>query len=233
STPSADVNSVMISPHPPRLRINRRNTVSVTPAIGASTVAGAISIPPIETDEGTASVATACVETDCVETGDSPVGPELYHNFRTVRFSFPSSPCPSKTNPPPKRGPIFLFYQCKSVKIRGLLLRRSSPRRSRRVLLGILPPETLHPPRRIHQLLLAGKERMAVRADFHRDIALMGRPGNKRVAARAMHAHFMVIGMNSCHHSRSNLNANHSILLDGGRIQQPEQRSAISCQPSA
>src|SRR5271168_2914567 len=35
------------------LRIKRRNTVSVTPAIGASTVAGATATPPITTDAGT------------------------------------------------------------------------------------------------------------------------------------------------------------------------------------
>ena len=35
------------------LRINRRNTVSVTPAMGASTVAGATVTPPIVTDAGT------------------------------------------------------------------------------------------------------------------------------------------------------------------------------------
>src|SRR5438045_5432187 len=42
----------MISPHPLRLRMKRRKTVSVTPAIGASTVAGAISTGPIEKLEG-------------------------------------------------------------------------------------------------------------------------------------------------------------------------------------
>ena len=41
-TPCELVNSVMISPQPPRLRMKRRKTVSVTPAMGASTVAGAI-----------------------------------------------------------------------------------------------------------------------------------------------------------------------------------------------
>src|SRR4051794_4192172 len=39
----------MISPQPPRLRMKRRKTVSVTPAIGARTVAGAIVTGPIET----------------------------------------------------------------------------------------------------------------------------------------------------------------------------------------
>ena len=37
----------MIRPQPPRLRMKRRKTVSVTPAIGASTVAGDSVIDPI------------------------------------------------------------------------------------------------------------------------------------------------------------------------------------------
>jgi len=41
-SPSALVNSVMISPQPPKPRITRRKIVSVTPAIGAKTVAGRI-----------------------------------------------------------------------------------------------------------------------------------------------------------------------------------------------
>ena len=51
-TPWELVNSVMISPQPPRLRMKRRNTVSVTPAMGASTVAGAIVTGPIENRVG-------------------------------------------------------------------------------------------------------------------------------------------------------------------------------------
>ena len=47
-TPCELVNSVMISPQPPWLRMKRRKTVSVTPAMGASTVAGAIFTGPIE-----------------------------------------------------------------------------------------------------------------------------------------------------------------------------------------
>ena len=47
-TPCELVNSVMIRPQPPRLRMKRRKTVSVTPAIGASTVAGAMRTGPME-----------------------------------------------------------------------------------------------------------------------------------------------------------------------------------------
>ena len=46
-TPCELVNSVMMRPQPPRFRMKRRKTVSVTPAMGASTVAGAISMGPM------------------------------------------------------------------------------------------------------------------------------------------------------------------------------------------
>src|SRR6185312_5409931 len=75
--PSAEVNSVMIRPHPPRFRMKRRNTVSVTPAMGASTVAGAIRTFPIVNEDGT----------DCVARTPSPAsGPELSQYLRTPLF---------------------------------------------------------------------------------------------------------------------------------------------------
>src|SRR5271169_3875723 len=49
---SALVNSVMIRPQPPKPRIMRRKTVSVTPAIGASTVVGEMCLSRIEKDGG-------------------------------------------------------------------------------------------------------------------------------------------------------------------------------------
>src|SRR4029077_16604007 len=77
--PSAEVNSVMINPQPPRLRMKRRNTVSVTPAMGASTVAGAMHTLPIVNDEGTG---TARVAED-----DSPApGVEASQNLRIHPF---------------------------------------------------------------------------------------------------------------------------------------------------
>jgi hypothetical protein len=82
----------MISPHPPRLRMNRRNTVSVTPAIGASTVAGEILTPPISTDAGTDRVGREFVARTCPEqqskgpslaiAADTPAG--LSQNFFTA-----------------------------------------------------------------------------------------------------------------------------------------------------
>jgi len=52
TTPCELVNSVISSPQPPWLRIRRRNTVSVTPAMGANTVAGRTGIGPTLYEEG-------------------------------------------------------------------------------------------------------------------------------------------------------------------------------------
>src|SRR6516165_6548024 len=49
----------MISPQPSRFRMNRRKTVSVTPAMGASTVAGAMVIGPMENLGGKTCIAGA------------------------------------------------------------------------------------------------------------------------------------------------------------------------------
>ena len=62
--------------------------------------------------------------------------------------------------------------------------------------LGILPTEALHAPSRIHQPLFTGKERMANRANFHVNVALVGRTSLKIVSAGAHHPHRVVIGMN-------------------------------------
>src|SRR6266849_10078231 len=50
--PSELVNSVISSPHPPSPRITRRKSVSVTPAMGASTAAGRIVKSRILNDAG-------------------------------------------------------------------------------------------------------------------------------------------------------------------------------------
>src|SRR5579864_666403 len=66
--------------------------------------------------------------------------------------------------------------------------------------LGILAAEALHAAGGVHQLLLAGEERMAVRADFYADIALMGRPGHEGIPAGAMHTDFVIRRVDSCFH---------------------------------
>src|SRR6266576_6125620 len=45
----------------------------------------------------------------------------------------------------------------------------------RRLNLGVLATEALNAAGGVHQLLLAGEERMAIRANFYPDVALMGR----------------------------------------------------------
>src|SRR5579883_204964 len=69
--------------------------------------------------------------------------------------------------------------------------------------------ETVHTALGIHQLLPAGKERMAVRADLHADVAFVRRARAERVAAGANHVHFFIGGMNSGFH-RGTLSLTHS-----------------------
>ena len=45
--------------------------------------------------------------------------------------------------------------------------------------LGVLAAEALDAPCGIHELLLARKERVATRTDFHVDVALVGRAGRE------------------------------------------------------
>src|SRR5262249_51639019 len=61
----------------------------------------------------------------------------------------------------------------------------------------VFPLEALHATGRIHELLLAGEERMALRADFHPDVRfgrarlddLPARAGDRRVHVFRMNAH--------------------------------------------
>src|SRR5690606_23723884 len=55
----------------------------------------------------------------------------------------------------------------------------------RGALVSVALTEALHPPRRVHQLLLAGKVRVTRRTDFHLNARLC-RPRLQRVAARTV-----------------------------------------------
>jgi hypothetical protein len=68
------------------------------------------------------------------------------------------------------------------------------------VALGVLAAEALHATGRVEQFLLAGEERVATGADFYVQIAFVGGPGYKIVAARANHADFAICGMDGCFH---------------------------------
>lgn len=68
--------------------------------------------------------------------------------------------------------------------------------RNRGVRLGVLAAEAFNATSSIHQALLPSKERVAVRADFDADVAFVGGPGLKVVAAGANHADGFVVGMN-------------------------------------
>ena len=71
--------------------------------------------------------------------------------------------------------------------------------------LGVFAAEALHSARGINQFLFAGEERVAVRADFHRDIALMRGTCSEIITARAMDAYRFVCGMNTSLHDLVNL----------------------------
>src|ERR1039458_1361546 len=62
--------------------------------------------------------------------------------------------------------------------------------------LGILAAEALNAARGVHQALFAGVERVAYRADFHVNVALVSRTGLKIAPAGAFHLHRDVVGMN-------------------------------------
>ena len=98
----------------------------------------------------------------------------------------------------------------------------------RRLGLGVLAAEALDSAGGVDQLLLAGEEGMAVRADFYADVAFMGRAGRECITARAVHTYFAITRMNGCFHVDSNLDSNHLILSDFHRIQQP---SAVGVGP--
>ena len=99
-----------------------------------------------------------------------------------------------------------------SVWIRGLLFRGFD--------LGVLAAEALDAASGVHQLLLTGEEWMAVGADFNADVAPVRGAGGKRVAAGAVHTHFMIRRMNGCFHGVPNLDSDHLILPDFPKIQQ-------------
>jgi hypothetical protein len=70
---------------------------------------------------------------------------------------------------------------------------------------GVFAAEAFDAACGVHQLLLAGKEGMAIRADFYVDVAPVCGTGNECAATGAVYAHFMVCGMNSCLHEISRL----------------------------
>ena len=65
---------------------------------------------------------------------------------------------------------------------------------------AVLAAEALDAAGGIDQLLLAGEERVATRADFYVDVALMRGTRGECAAARAMHAYFVVCRMDGCLH---------------------------------
>src|SRR6266404_96722 len=90
-----------------------------------------------------------------------------------------------------------------------ILLRRCLGRR----LLAITPIKSIDTAGGIDQFLLAGKERMAGRTDFHVQIAFTRRTRLESLAAGTGHCDFVVFRMNSGFHFFLTLYSRHSIFL--------------------
>src|ERR1700735_1608968 len=162
--PSAEVNSVMMRPEPDcwletsastvgvesalslntlALRMKRRKTVSVTPAMGASTVAGATGTLPIWKDAGTrAPWGMVC------SIGLS----QCFFNEPPYFFSEPLYPGSWVDERKPPR-----WRRLRRFRLAAILLGCG-------LRLGILAAEALDTACGIHQLLLAGEERVAAGA---------------------------------------------------------------------
>lgn len=66
---------------------------------------------------------------------------------------------------------------------------------------GVLLRETFDAACRIDQLLFAGEERVAIRADFDaQHVTFDGRARGKRVAAGAVYGYLMIVGVNTGFH---------------------------------
>src|SRR5208283_4524411 len=68
----------------------------------------------------------------------------------------------------------------------------------------VLLVKSLDAARGVDQPLPAGEERVALRADFHADVALVRRAGMELVAARADDADFVISGVNPGLHVETN-----------------------------
>src|SRR4030081_3381515 len=96
----------------------------------------------------------------------------------------------TKVRPPTKGG----FQEC--AFLRGIYLLLGGCFGFSGIALSVLAAEALDAGGGVPELLLASKEGVAGGADFHADVALVGRAGNKRVPAGAMYTNFVVAGMN-------------------------------------
>ncbi len=78
--------------------------------------------------------------------------------------------------------------------------RRPFPKRASGGLARVLLAEFVHSTARIHDLLLARKEWVAVRADFDLQVVSESGTGHKRVPAAAGHGRIFVLGVNRGFH---------------------------------
>src|SRR3954447_12291709 len=129
----------------------------------------------------------------CTSTSMSPSGVRT----ATAHAVSPRIITPSTTACPPMyRGWSAMRCSRSARRLGGLLLGLGA--------LGVAALEALDPAARVHQLLLAGVEGVALRAELDAELG-HGRAGDEFVAARAVHAAFDVSGVGVGLHDQSSL----------------------------
>ena len=114
------------------------------------------------------------------------------HELGGIVHRRPGKNMPQKKPPGAMSGGLRISFAAK----RELLLHR-------RGFVRVFLLEAFDAPGRVNQLLFAGEEWVAIRADFHANhIAAEGRARIEQIAAGAVHLHGMIIGMNSFFHGR-------------------------------
>ena len=93
-------------------------------------------------------------------------------------------------------GPSVLLLLVSSLSLRRGCFRGCF----RRLLLAITPVKTVNASRSVNQFLLAGKERMARRADFHVQVVFSRRAGLESVPTSAGNSDLVIFRMNSWFH---------------------------------
>jgi hypothetical protein len=93
-------------------------------------------------------------------------------------------------------GPSVLLLLLSALSLRRWCFRGGF----RRLLLAITPVKSVNASRRVNQFLLAGKERMARRADFHMQVVFSRRAGLESVPTSAGNSDFVIFRMNSWFH---------------------------------
>ena len=89
---------------------------------------------------------------------------------------------------------------------------------------GVFLGEALDAAGGVHKFLLAGEERVAIRADFHaQHVALDGRARLERVAAGAVHRNGVIVGVNTGFHGAAFRRVRSARQTRPSRVLQPRR----------